>query len=107
MSSTARSTIALNRPVSRLRALSSQVRELNGAIRNRLERVRFRQFEVVDLHLGKISVELILAVASYDPVVKRFGVGKELALVAIGRKVPGVEHNLDDLAYPVRLVSHR
>src|ERR1700728_2901336 len=81
--------------------------EFDGAIDNRAERIGLRHFEVVDLHLGKIGVELFLAVARCDPVVKRLSVSEEFALVAIGWQVPGVEHDLDDLADPACLVGHR
>src|ERR1700677_3964721 len=81
--------------------------EFDGAIDNRAERIGLRHFEVVDLHLGKIGVERFLAVARCDPVVKRLSVSEEFALVAIGWQVPGVEHDLDDLADPACLVGHR
>jgi hypothetical protein len=61
---------------------------------------------VVDLHLGKIGVKLILAVAGRNPVIERFSVGEELALVSIGRQIPGVLHHLNDLADPACFVGH-
>src|SRR5271163_2890562 len=93
-------------PEKRAGALVRPACEFDGAIDNRPERVGLRHFEVVDLHLGKIGVELFLAVARCDPVVKRLGVSEELALVAIGWQVPGVEHDLNDLADPACLVGH-
>jgi hypothetical protein len=61
---------------------------------------------VFDLHFGKIGVKIILAVAGPDPVIEGFGLGEELALVAIGRQIPRVEHDLDDLANPACFVGH-
>jgi hypothetical protein len=69
-------------------ALALAPREFDGAFDNRPERIGPRHFKVVDLHLGKIGVKLILAVAGRDPVIERFGVGEEFALVAIGRQIP-------------------
>src|SRR3984885_12670036 len=89
------------------RASAPMFGEFNGAIDNRPEVVRVRHFEAVDLDLGKIGVELPLAVAGRDPVVERLGIGEQLALVAIGRQVPSVAHHLDDLADPAHFVGHR
>jgi hypothetical protein len=86
-------------------ALARPARAVDGAVDNRPKRFRFRHFKVVDLHLGKIGVKLILAVAGNDAVVERLGIGEEFALIAIGRQIPCVEHNLDDLADPACLVS--
>src|SRR5580704_7831615 len=86
-------------------ASARPARAVDGAVDNRPKRFRFRHFKVVDLHLGKIGVKLILAVAGNDAVVERLGIGEEFALIAIGRQIPCVEHNLDDLADPACLVS--
>src|SRR5580704_18812245 len=86
-------------------ALARPARTVDGAVDNRPKRFRFRHFKVVDLHLGKLGVKLILAVAGNDAVVERLGIGEEFALIAIGRQVPGIAHNLDDLADPAYLVS--
>jgi hypothetical protein len=81
--------------------------KFDGAVDDPPELVRLRNFELVGLHPGQISVELILAVAGRDPVVKPLGVGEELALVSIGGQIPCVAHDFDDLADPAHLVSHR